>query len=123
MEVLLCLKKIIVSSMALTMFGGAATMLEAPTAQAASYNSTSSSYFDVTPEEAVAFYQSQDYKKIKSIFWMTLKQETLILQVEATLKGVYVCKKFNDALRDAKLTNVYQEFIRISYYNHYPEPK
>ncbi|PFD70199.1 hypothetical protein CN301_24165, partial [Bacillus cereus] len=24
---------------------------------------------------------------------------------------------------DAKLTNVYQEFIRISYYNHYPEPK
>ena len=36
--------------MALTMFGGAATMLEAPTAQAASYNSTSSSYFDVTPE-------------------------------------------------------------------------
>lgn len=55
-------KKIIVSSMALTMFGGAATILEAPTAQAASYNSTSSSYFDVTPEEAVAFYQSQDYK-------------------------------------------------------------
>ncbi len=51
MEVLLCSKKIIVSSMALTMFGGAATMLEAPTAQAASYNSTSSSYFDVTPEE------------------------------------------------------------------------
>ena len=51
--------------MALTMFGGAATMLEAPTAQAASYNSTSSSYFDVTPEEAVAFYQSQDYKKLK----------------------------------------------------------
>ena len=39
-----------------------ATMLEAPTAQATSYNSTSSSYFDVTPEEAVAFYQSQDYK-------------------------------------------------------------
>lgn len=48
-------KKIIVSSMALTMFGGAATMLEAPTAQAASYNSTSSSYFDVTPEEARGF--------------------------------------------------------------------
>ena len=60
MEVLLCLK-IIVSSMALTMFGGAATMLE-HLLQAASYNSTSSSYFDVTPEEAVAFYQSQDYK-------------------------------------------------------------
>ena len=53
---------------------------------------------------------------------MTLKQETLILQVEATLKGVRM-QKFNDALRDAKLTNVYQEFIRISYYNHYPEPK
>ena len=66
MEVLLCLK-IIVSSMALTMFGGAATMLEAPTAQAASYNSTSSSYFDVTPEEA---WLSINLKtiKIKSIF-------------------------------------------------------
>ena len=49
--------------MALTMFGGAATMLEAPTAQAASYNSTSSSYFDVTPEEA---WLSINLKTIKN---------------------------------------------------------
>ncbi len=61
-EVLLCLKKIIVSSMALTMFGGAATMLETPTAQAASYNSTSSSYFDVTPEEAAIFINLRTIK-------------------------------------------------------------
>ena len=38
-------------------------------------------------------------------------------------QGSVRMQKFNDALRDAKLTNVYQEFIRISYYNHYPEPK
>lgn len=37
-------------------------------------------------------------------------------------QGSVRMQRFNDTLRDAKLTNVYQEFIRISYYNHYPEP-
>ncbi|MCU4822132.1 hypothetical protein OCA00_10820 [Bacillus cereus] len=115
-------KKIIVSSMALTMFGGAATMLEAPTAQAASYNLTSSSYFDVTPEEAVAFYQSQDYKKLK-VFLDDFEAKNSYTPGGGYAQGSVRMQKFNDALRDAKLTNVYQEFIRISYYNHYPEPK
>ncbi|MED3447287.1 hypothetical protein P4483_25665 [Bacillus thuringiensis] len=115
-------KKIIVSSMALTMFGGAATMLEAPTAQAASNNSTSSSYFDVTPEEAVAFYQSQDYKKLK-VFLDDFEARNPYTLGGGYAQGSVRMQKFNDALRDAKLTNVYQEFIRISYYNHYPEPK
>ena len=53
---------------------------------------------------------------------MTLKLETLILR-GGYAQGSVRMQKFNDALRDAKLTNVYQEFIRISYYNHYPEPK
>ena len=107
--------------MALTMFGGAATMLEAPTAQAASYNSTSSSYFDVTPEEPWL-----------SINLKTIKIKSILDDFEARnpyapgggyAQGSVRMQKFNDALRDAKLTNVYQEFIRISYYNHYPEPK
>ena len=90
MEVLLCLK-IIVSSMALTMFGGATTMLETPIAQAASYNSTSSSYFDVTPEEASAFYQSQDYKTLKA-FMDDFEARNPYVLAEATLKVVFVCK-------------------------------
>ncbi|MGH0592302.1 MULTISPECIES: hypothetical protein [Bacillus] len=115
-------KKIIVSSMALTMLGGAATMLETPTAQAASYNSTSSSYFDVTPEEAAAFYQSQDYKKLKA-FMDDFEARNPYVPGGGYAQGSVRMQKFNDALRAAKLTNVYQEFIRISYYNHYPEPK
>ncbi|AZJ21568.1 hypothetical protein CN575_00110 [Bacillus wiedmannii] len=115
-------KKIIVSSMALTMLGGAATMLETPTAQAASYNSTSASYFDVTPEEAAAFYQSQDYKKLKD-FMDDFEARNPYVPGGGYAQGSVRMQKFNDALRAAKLTNVYQEFIRISYYNHYPEPK
>lgn len=114
-------KKIIVSSMALTMFGGAATMLQTPTVQAASYNSTSS-YFDVTPEEAAAFYQSQDYKKLKA-FMDDFEARNPYTPGGGYAQGSVRMQRFNDALRDAKLTNVYQEFIRISYYNHYPEPK
>ncbi|MGH0590139.1 hypothetical protein EXW32_29480 (plasmid) [Bacillus mycoides] len=114
-------KKIIVSSMALTMFGGAATMLETPTAQAATYNSASS-YFDVTPEEAAAFYQSQDYKKLK-VFMDDFEARNPYTPGGGYAQGSVRMQRFNDALRDAKLTNVYQEFIRISYYNHYPEPK
>ncbi|MGE1107028.1 hypothetical protein [Bacillus wiedmannii] len=108
-------KKIIVSSMALTMLGGAATMLETPTAQAASY-------FDVTPEEAAAFYQSQDYKKLKD-FMDDFEARNPYVPGGGYAQGSVRMQKFNDALRAAKLTNVYQEFIRISYYNHYPEPK
>ncbi|MES5865638.1 hypothetical protein [Bacillus cereus group sp. RP32] len=115
-------KKIIVSSIALTMFGGATTMLETPIAQAASYNSTSSSYFDVTPEEASAFYQSQDYKTLKA-FMDDFEARNPYVPGGGYAQGSVRMQKFNDALRDAKLTNVYQEFIRISYYNHYPEPK
>ncbi|MGK0534285.1 hypothetical protein [Bacillus sp. 'calajunan'] len=115
-------KKIIVSSMTLTMLGGAATMLETPTAQAASYNSTSASYFDVTPEEAAAFYQSQDYKKLKD-FMDDFEARNPYVPGGGYAQGSIRMQKFNDALRAAKLTNVYQEFIRISYYNHYPEPK
>lgn len=104
------------------MFGGATTMLETPIAQAASYNSTSSSYFDVTPEEASAFYQSQDYKTLKS-FMDDFEARNPYVPGGGYAQGSVRMQKFNDALRDAKLTNVYQEFIRISYYNHYPEPK
>ncbi|HDR7782558.1 MULTISPECIES: hypothetical protein [Bacillus] len=114
-------KKFIVSSMALTMLGGAVTMLETPTAQAASYNSTSSSYFDVTPEEAAAFYQSQDYKKLKA-FMDDFEARNPYVPGGGYAQGSVRMQKFNDALRAVKLTNVYQEFIRISYYNHYPEP-
>lgn len=115
-------KKFIVSSMALTMFGAATTMLETPTAQAASYSSTSSSYFDVTPKEAATFYQSQDYKKLK-VFMDDFEARNPYTPDGGYAQGSVRMQRFNDALRDAKLTNVYQEFVKISYYNHYPEPK
>lgn len=108
--------------MALTMFGGAATVLETPTAQASTYNSTSSSYFNVTPEEAAAFYQSQDYKKLIA-FMNDFEARNPYTPGGGYAPGSVRMQRFNDALRDAKLTNVYQEFIRILYYNHYPEPK
>lgn len=80
------------------------------------------SYFDVTPEEAAAFYQPQNYKNQK-VFMDEFEARNPYTLLGGYAQGSVRTQKFNDVLRDVKLTNVYQEFIRPSYYNHYPKPK